>query len=107
MFTPSQFQTMYLTVAYLWRYREGPHKAAFFPVKIVMEIQRTLSDGHLKWFQLPLLSFIAKDDLGVTAILSPFVKICSCFNGGRCTEQGVPSTIESIQNHIVDYNVVP
>lgn len=44
------------------------------------------------------LSFIVTDDLGAASILSPFVQICACFNGGECTEQGVPSTIDNIQS---------
>lgn len=44
------------------------------------------------------LSFVATDDLGAATLHSPFVQVCACVNGGECTLDGVPSTLELIQN---------
>ncbi len=41
------------------------------------------------------LSFVATDDLGASAMLTPFLQVCACFNGGECTEKGVPPTINA------------
>ena len=43
------------------------------------------------------LSFIAMDNSGAATLHSPVVHVCACFNGGQCTEQGVPMTDELIQ----------
>ena len=42
------------------------------------------------------LTFIVADDLGAATVLSPILEVCACFNGGECTQDGVPSTIEKI-----------
>ena len=43
------------------------------------------------------LTFVAIDNAGAATVHSPFVKVCACFNGGECTEKGVPSTNRQIQ----------
>ena len=44
------------------------------------------------------LSFIAMDNSGAATLHTPIVQVCACFNGGQCTEQGVPVTNELIRN---------
>ena len=43
------------------------------------------------------LSFVATDISGAATLHSPVIQICACFNGGVCTEDGVPSTNELLQ----------
>lgn len=44
------------------------------------------------------LVFVATDDLDAATLHSPLLQVCSCFNGGECTLEGVPSTNRRIQN---------
>lgn len=44
------------------------------------------------------LTFIAEDDQGAITIHSPLLQVCACFNGGRCTTEGVLTSSQLIQN---------
>lgn len=43
------------------------------------------------------ITFIVTDEGGASAVLSPLVQVCACFNGGQCTLEGVSATLEPIQ----------
>lgn len=44
------------------------------------------------------ISFVAMDELGAATVHSPILQVCTCFNGGRCTLDGVPSTDQLIRH---------
>ena len=44
------------------------------------------------------LVFIAEDELGAVTLHSPILQVCTCFNGGSCTVEGVASTNLLIRN---------
>lgn len=44
------------------------------------------------------LSFIAQDSVGAVTIHSPILQVCTCFNGGQCTVDGVQSTDLLVRN---------
>ena len=37
-------------------------------------------------------SFVAVDNLDATSVFSPLLHVCTCFNGGECTLDGVTPT---------------
>ena len=37
-------------------------------------------------------SFVAVDNLDATSLFSPLLHVCTCFNGGECTSEGVTRT---------------
>ena len=43
------------------------------------------------------ISFFAVDELEAASVHSPLVQVCACFNGGTCTEEGVPATNDPVQ----------
>lgn len=44
------------------------------------------------------LSFLAQDEQGAAAVHSPILYVCTCFNGGTCTSEGLLNTNELIRN---------
>ena len=44
------------------------------------------------------LTFIAEDDQGAITIHSPLLLVCTCYNGGECTTEGVLTSDQLIQH---------
>lgn len=44
------------------------------------------------------LSFVAEDELGAATLHSPILQVCTCFNGGQCTTEGVLSTDQLLRH---------
>ena len=42
--------------------------------------------------RITALSFIAVDNLDASSVFSPLLHVCTCFNGGQCTLEGVTPT---------------
>ena len=42
------------------------------------------------------LTFYATDSLGATGILRPKVYVCSCLNGGNCTQEGMFNSTQNV-----------
>ena len=43
------------------------------------------------------VSFIAMDIAGAATVHTPVLRVCACFNGGMCTEEGLLATGDVIQ----------
>ena len=43
------------------------------------------------------VSFVATDIAGAATVHTPVLRVCACFNGGTCTEEGVPVTNMPVQ----------
>lgn len=44
------------------------------------------------------ISFMIEDSMGATTLHSPILHMCTCFNGGSCTAEGLLSTDQLIVN---------
>ncbi len=44
------------------------------------------------------LSFMVEDAMGAITLHSPILHVCTCYNGGDCTVEGLSATNQLIQN---------